>query len=249
MKTRKVLPLLALGAALAACDEDKTLPPPSTSPSAVASAAVVSAVSSALAAKASSATGSAAPAAAPVPAVEPSAYDIDAAHSRVGFAVRHMMVSNTRGEFRKYAGTIFVDEGDLSKTTLDVAVDTDSVDTGDKKRDDHLRSPDFFDSKKFPKMTFKSTKVERKAAGGYTVTGDLTIRDKTKPVTLDVEALSAALKDPWGAVHRGTRATAKINRTDFDLKWNKSLESGGVLVAEEVSIELELELVKKGDKK
>jgi polyisoprenoid-binding protein YceI len=160
-----------------------------------------------------------------------------------------MMVSSTRGQFAKYAGTVFIDEKDPSKTVLDVAIDTESVDTGDKKRDDHLRSPDFFDSKKWPKMTFKSTKVERKPAGGWAVTGDLTIRDKTKSVVLDVEPLSAEGKDPWGGIHRGTRATAKINRMDFDLKWNKSLETGGVLVGEDVSIELDIELLKKVEKK
>lgn len=228
---------------LVGCDEQKATP--AASSAAVTSAAPTPAASSVAAAASSAATA----AAAPTPTYDPSAYELDVAHTKVGFSVRHMMVSNTRGEFKKYAGTVFIDEKDPSKSVLDIAVDTDSVETGDKKRDDHLRSPDFFDSKKWPKMTFKSSKVERKAGGGYLVTGDLTIRDKTKAVTLDVEPLTAELKDPWGGTHRGTHATAKINRTDFDLKWNKALESGGVLVAEEVTIDLDVELLKKADKK
>lgn len=244
MNAKTILPALALALGLAACDEQKSTP-------AASSAAVTSAAPAASSAPASAAASSATPTtvAPPTAAADPAAYDIDASHSRVGFSVRHMMVSNTRGEFKKYSGTVFIDEKDLSKTAIDITVETDSIDTGDKKRDDHLKSPDFFDSKKFPKMTFKSTKAERKATGGYALTGDLTIRDKTKSITLDVDPLTPELKDPWGGTHRGTHASAKINRTDFDLKWNKALESGGVVVAEEVTLDLEIELLKKADKK
>jgi polyisoprenoid-binding protein YceI len=243
MKTRTLVPaLLLLALAAAACEEQKST---STTPSATASASTPSVAAS----SAPSAAASAAPAAAPTPTYDPAAFDLDTAHTRVGFSVRHMMVSTTRGDFKKYSGTVFIDEKDLAKSVVDISVDTDSIDTGDKKRDTHLRSPDFFDSKKWPSMTFKSTAVDRKPGGGYAVTGNLTIRDKTKPVTLDVEPLSPETKSPWGTVNRGTHATAKINRTDFDLKWNKALESGGMLVSEEVTIDLEIELIKKADKK
>lgn len=226
-----------LAASLFALGCEETKPTPATSGSTVPSAATAPASAAPVA-------SSAATDAPPAPAYEPAAFELDVSHSKIGFSVKHMMVANTRGQFAKYGGTIFIDEKDPSKTVIDVAIDTDSIDTGDKKRDDHLRGPDFFDAKKWPKMTFKSTKVERKGAG-WAVTGDLTIRDKTKSVVLDVEPLSPEAKDPWGGIHRGTRATAKINRMDFDLKWNKSLETGGVLVGEDVNIELDIELLKK----
>jgi polyisoprenoid-binding protein YceI len=155
-----------------------------------------------------------------------------------------MMVSNARGRFSKFTGSGFIDERDLSKSNVSVEIDTASVDTADAKRDEHLRADDFFNTAKFPKMTFKSTKVER-AGAGLKVTGDLTIRDVTKPVVLDVEPLSPEVKDPWGNFRRGTRARAKINRTEFGLKYNAALEAGGVAVGEEVTIELDIELIKK----
>ena len=176
-------------------------------------------------------------------------WDIDSAHTTAGFTAKHLGITNVNGTLGTVSGKFNVDEKDVTKSTIEATIDVKGINTNMAKRDDHLKSPDFFDSKKFPKMTFKSTKAERKATGGYALTGDLTIRDKTKSITLDVDPLTPELKDPWGGTHRGTHASAKINRTDFDLKWNKALESGGVVVAEEVTLDLEIELLKKADKK
>jgi polyisoprenoid-binding protein YceI len=133
-------------------------------------------------------------------------------------------------------------DGDLTKSQVAVEINAASIDTGDQKRDDHLKSPDFFDVKKFPKLTFKSTKIA-KAGAGYELTGDLTIRDVTKSVTLDA-TLSAPVKTPWGNQARAAKVTGKIKRTDFGLKWNKGLETGGVLVGEEVTLNVSAEVTK-----
>ena len=173
-----------------------------------------------------------------------SSWDIDPSHTTVGFSVRHMMVSNVRGKFTKFTGTLAFDDKDATKSTVNVDIDATSVDTSDKGRDEHLRGPDFFDTKKFPKLTFKSTKVE-KSGDKLLVTGDLTIKDKTKSVVLTVEALTPETKDAFGGVRRGATATTKINRKDFGLTWNKTLDAGGVAVSEEITIQIDLELVKK----
>lgn len=231
--------------ALVACDEQKTttvVPVTTTTAAAVVSAAATM-TPSAMASAAMSAAVAAKPATPALPAAD---YTIDVGHSQVGFSVRHMMVSNVKGSFKKFSGNVHLDEEDLSKMAIDLEVDIDSVDTADAKRDGHLKSPDFFDAKKFPKMTFKSTKVER-AGDGFTVTGDLTIRDVKKSVELKVTNLSGEAKDPWGNMRRGAQATAKINRTDFGLKWNAALETGGVAVSEEVTLDLGIELIKKKD--
>jgi polyisoprenoid-binding protein YceI len=171
-------------------------------------------------------------------------WDIDESHSAVGFSVRHMMVSNTRGKFTKFTGALALDDKDVTKSTVNVDIDTASVDTSDAKRDDHLRGEDFFDAKKFPKLTFKSTKVE-KSGEKLLVTGNLTIKSTTKPVVLTVESLTPEVKDAWGGIRKGATATTKINRKDFGLTWNKALEAGGVAVGEEIAIQIELELLKK----
>jgi polyisoprenoid-binding protein YceI len=171
-------------------------------------------------------------------------WEVDASHSQVGFSVRHMMVSNTRGKFTKFAGKVALDDKDVTKSVVDVEIDVSSIDTAEPKRDEHLRAEDFFDAKKFPKMKFKSTQIT-KSGDKLLVTGDLTIKNVTKPVVLTVEGLSPEVKDPWGGVRRGATATAKINRKDFGLTWNKVLEAGGVAVGEEIAIQLDLELVKK----
>jgi polyisoprenoid-binding protein YceI len=173
-------------------------------------------------------------------------WELDAAHTTVGFAVDHMMVTKQKGAFDAFTGTIELDENDVTKSKVAVEIDVKSVNTKNKKRDDHLRSPEFFDAEKFPKMTFTSTKVDKaKEGGGLLVTGDLTIRGVKKPVTLNVAPISPAYKDPWGGVHRGTSATTTINRKDFGLVWNQKLEKGGLLVGEEVTIELQIELLPK----
>lgn len=169
---------------------------------------------------------------------------IDAAHSEIGFSVRHLMVSNVKGKFTKFEGTINLDDKDITKSVVEVSIDANSVDTGLKDRDDHLKSPDFFDTAKNPKLTFKSTKVE-KAGKGLKVTGDLSLHGVTKSVVLNVEEVTGDVKDPWGNVKRGATASTVINRKDFGLNWNKALETGGVVVGEEVKISLELELLKK----
>ncbi|MFO0593773.1 MAG: YceI family protein [Myxococcaceae bacterium] len=182
---------------------------------------------------------------APVVADATTRWVLDAAHSEVGFRVRHMMLSWTRGKFDRFEGTLVLDERDPSRSHVEVSIDTASVNTNTVDRDNHLRSADFFESDKFPKMTFVSTKVEPQASGALKVQGELQIRGTKKPVTLDVEALSPAMKDPWGGTRRGTRATTKLNRKDFGLTWNAALELGGVLVGEEVEISLEIELIRK----
>jgi polyisoprenoid-binding protein YceI len=173
-----------------------------------------------------------------------SSWDVDGSHSQVGFSVRHMMISNTTGKFTKFTGGIELDDKDVTRSTVTVDIDVASIDTSDAKRDEHLRGEDFFDAKKFPKMTFRSTRVV-KAGDRLQVTGDLTIRGVTRPVVLDVDPLSAEIKDPWGGTRRGAHATTKINRRDFGLTWNKALEAGGVAVGEDVTISLDLELLKK----
>ena len=154
-----------------------------------------------------------------------------------------MMVTEQKGAFDTFTGTIELDDKDLTKSTVNVTIDAASINTKSKKRDDHLRSPDFFDVAQFPKLTFTSTKVEKAKDGGYTVTGNLALHGVTKPVTLTVAPLSDGLKDPWGNIHRGTTAVAKINREDFGLKWNAAIEKGGVVVGKDVTIELQIELL------
>jgi polyisoprenoid-binding protein YceI len=179
----------------------------------------------------------------PLPAAD---YDFDPAHSMIGFSVKHAMVSTVHGAFKKFTGAVHIDETDLSKTQVSLDMETDSIDTAEPKRDAHLKSPDFFDSKKFPKMTFRSKALER-FGDGYKLTGDLTIKDTTKPVTLTLDALSPEVKDPWGGLRRGTHASGQLNRTDFGLKWNAVLETGGVMVSEVVTLDIDIELIKKKD--
>jgi len=172
-------------------------------------------------------------------------WTIDADHSSVSFKVKHMMISNVNGNFAKFSGTIEADEKDLTKSKVNVSIDVTSISTGVTKRDDHLKSPDFFDVAKFPTMTFVSKSVKIVGKDKLAVTGDLTLHGVTKSVVLDVDGPSAAIKDSWGNTKRGASATTKINRKDFGLTWNQVIEAGGVAVGEEVTISLELELVKK----
>jgi polyisoprenoid-binding protein YceI len=172
-------------------------------------------------------------------------WDLDSSHSRVGFSVKHMMVSNVRGTFGKYVGTVNFDDKDVTKSKTHLDIESGSIDTGNADRDKHLKSPDFFDTAKFPKITFDSTKVEKRGADGLNVTGNLTIKNITKPVVLTVSGLTGEVKDPWGGVRRGASAQTKINRKDFGLTWNKGLETGGVVVGDEITIDLELEMTKK----
>jgi polyisoprenoid-binding protein YceI len=170
-------------------------------------------------------------------------WNIDSDHSSAGFKVRHLMVSNVKGNFTKIQGTVHIDDQDITKSSVNVTIDTASIDTGVAKRDAHLRSPDFLDVAKYPTMTFVSTKVA-KGGSGLKVTGNLTLHGVTRPVVLDVEGPVPETKDPMGNMRRGASATTKIDRKDYGLTWNKMLEAGGVAVGEEVQISLEVELIK-----
>lgn len=177
-------------------------------------------------------------------AAHASAWEIDGVHSAANFSVRHMMVSNVRGDFSKLTGTLNIDDKDITKSSVEATIDVNSINTREPKRDAHLKGPDFFDAAQFPTLTFKSKKVESLGSGKLKVTGDLTIHGVTKPVVFDVE-LSPEVKDPMGNLKRGATATTKINRKDFGLSWNKTLETGGVIIGEEVAITIDVELAKK----
>lgn len=169
-------------------------------------------------------------------------WTLDAAHSHAGFSVRHLMVSNVRGEFQKLSGTVRFDAARPEATKIEVTIDVASVNTREPKRDDHLRSADFFDVANHPSITFVSRSVRRKDEG-FAVTGDLTIHGVTREVVLDVDELTPEQKDPWGGTRIGASATTRIKRSDFGMTWNAALEAGGVLVADEVKIYLEVELL------
>lgn len=169
-------------------------------------------------------------------------WKLDTAHTQVQFAVRHLMISKVRGEFQKVNGTIDLDETNPSAASLDVQIETASVNTRDAQRDGHLRSPDFFNADVYPLMTFKSSAVNVTGANTARLTGDLTIRDITKPVTLDVEFLGK-VKNPWGLTSAGFTARTTINREDWNLTWNVALETGGVLVGKDIEISIEAELI------
>jgi polyisoprenoid-binding protein YceI len=172
-------------------------------------------------------------------------WQIDPDHAFVEFKVKHLMVSSVKGTFTKVAGTLEADDADLAKATVTVTIDTASLDTNIAKRDEHLRSPDFFDVAKYPTMNFTSKRVIVEGGKVSKVIGDLTIRGTTREVTLDVADFTPAIKDPWGKQRRGATATATINRKDFGLAWNKLLETGGAVVGDEVKISLDIELIKK----
>lgn len=180
-----------------------------------------------------------------LPAIASAAtWSIDPDHSSVGFKVKHLMVSNVRGNFEKYRGVVDLDDKDITKSKVDVTIDPASINTNVQKRDEHLRSADFFDVAKYPTLTFVSKKWARAEKGALKVTGDLTIHGITREVVLNVAPFSQESKDPWGNTRVGTSASTTINRKDFGLVWNKSLETGGVLVGEDVDIALEVELIK-----
>lgn len=181
-----------------------------------------------------------APQAVPTQAVT---YDIDTSHASAGFKVRHLMVSHVRGELGPVSGTVFIDDQQVERSRVDVTIDARHIATRDAKRDEHLRSADFLDVANHPFVTFKSTAVRAAGGGRLAVTGDLTIRGTARPVTLEVDPLPASVSDPWGNCRRGATARTRINRKDWDLKWNLALETGGVVVGEEVAIELEVELI------
>src|SRR6266702_286213 len=171
-------------------------------------------------------------------------WNIDPAHSVAEFKVKHMMISNVKGTFPKVSGALTLDESDLAKSSVAATIDVSSIQTRDEQRDGHLKSADFFDVEKYPTMTFKSTGVKVTGAGEGTVEGDLTIRDVTRKVVFDVEGPSEPTKDPWGNLRIGVSATTKISRKDYGLIWNAALETGGVLVGDDVTITLDVEFIK-----
>lgn len=171
-------------------------------------------------------------------------YTIDTAHSSAGFAVKHMMVSTVRGEITLASGTVSFDEKNPAATKVEAALDIATVNTGNAKRDEHLKSADFFDAAKFPQITFKSRKAWKQGSN-LAVLGDLTIHGVTKEVTLTVEQPTAELKDAWGLLRRGATATTTINRKDFGLAYNSVLETGGVAISDEVKITIDIAATRK----
>jgi polyisoprenoid-binding protein YceI len=170
-------------------------------------------------------------------------YDIDAAHSRLGFVARHAMVTKVRGQFTDVTGRLYLDEEDPSRSTAEVDVQVASVNTGNGQRDEHLRGPDFFHVEENPLMTFRSTKAEALGDDNYRLTGDLTIKGVTRPVTFDLEHTGAA-RDPWGNLRVGFEGRTTINRKDWGLAWNVALEAGGFLVSDKITIELDIAAVR-----
>lgn len=171
-------------------------------------------------------------------------YEIDPAHTSAQFSIRHLMVSNVRGEFSKIKGTVQYDPANPAAAKIEATIESNSINTRNSERDEHLRKEEFFDVTKYPTLSFKSKKVEAAGAGKLKVTGDLSIRGVTKEVVLDVDGPTAEIKDPWGNTKIGASATTKLNRQDFGLSWNKALDAGGVVVGDDVTVTIDVELIK-----
>jgi polyisoprenoid-binding protein YceI len=171
-------------------------------------------------------------------------WNLDPVHSVAEFKVKHMMISNVKGQFTGLTGVLTFAENDLAGSRVEASLDAASVNTRDARRDAHLKSADFFDVEKFPALTFKSTSVKRTDGGELAVAGDFTIHGVTRPVVFNVEGPTAPGKDPWGNIRMGLSAVTRINRKDFGLTWNAALEAGGILVGDDVTITLDVEFVK-----
>jgi polyisoprenoid-binding protein YceI len=170
-------------------------------------------------------------------------WQIDSAHSGIHFAVRHLVIAKVRGHFSRWSGTVSVPDGDVARATVDVTVDTSSIETGVADRDAHLKSADFLDVATFPEMTFRASRTEPTGEGRFRLRGDLTLHGVTREVALDVES-AGQTQDPWGNTRAGFAARASIDRKDFGLTWNQVLEAGGVMVGDKIEIELEIEAVR-----
>ncbi|NGM61816.1 YceI family protein [Sphingobacterium sp. SGG-5] len=170
-------------------------------------------------------------------------WNLDTAHSEVEFKVRHMMISTVKGLFGNFQVNLSSASEDIAQSTVEVSIDAASIDTKSEQRDQHLKSGDFFDVETYPNINFRSTSIEKTSDDEYRVTGDLTIKDVTKPVTFDAE-LGGVAKDPWGNAKVGYTVTGKINREDFGLTWNAALETGGVMVSNEVKFSADVQFVK-----
>jgi polyisoprenoid-binding protein YceI len=178
------------------------------------------------------------------PPIATTTWNLDPAHSIAEFKVKHMMISNVKGRFAKVSGILRLNESDLANSQVEVSIDASSIETSDAQRDAHLKSADFFDVAKFPTLSFNSTRIKFVREGELTVEGDLTIRGVTRKVLFSVEGPTPPAKDPWGNTRLAVSATAKIDRKDFGLTWNAALESGGILVGNEVTITLDVQFVK-----
>jgi polyisoprenoid-binding protein YceI len=178
------------------------------------------------------------------PQVSTSTWNLDSTHSVAEFKVKHMMISNVKGQFAKVSGTLTLDESNLANSRVETTLDAASIETRDAQRDAHLKSADFLDVEKFPALTFKSTRITQVHDGELSVEGDLTVHGVTRNVTFNVEGPSAPAKDPWGNTRVAISATTKISRKDFGLTWNAALETGGILVGDEVTITLDVQFVK-----
>ena len=170
-------------------------------------------------------------------------WTIDPAHSHVEFGVRHMMITTVKGRFGIVHGRVAIDDTDPTKGEAEIEIDADSIDTREAQRDAHLKSADFFDVEKFPKLTFKSSRISDVKGDHFTLHGDLTIHGVTRPVTLDVTAEGRG-KDPWGGERAGFTARTQIKRSDYGLTWNQALETGGLLVGDDIKISLDVELLR-----
>jgi polyisoprenoid-binding protein YceI len=171
-------------------------------------------------------------------------WKIDPVHSVAEFKVKHLMIANVKGQFTGVSGTLSLDDSDLTLSRVEATIDAASINTREPQRDTHLKSPDFFDVEKYPTLSFKSSHVSRKSDGELQVAGNLTIHGITRDVTFEVEGPTPPQKDPWGNTRVGLSATTKINRKDFGLTWSPVLETGGLMVGEEVTLTLEVEFVK-----
>jgi polyisoprenoid-binding protein YceI len=174
-------------------------------------------------------------------------WEVDPVHSTVGFAIRHMMISTVRGHFRTFTATATGDPAAPTAATIEATIDATTIDTANEKRDTHLKAADFLDVEKFPTIAFKSKKIESAGPGKVKVTGDLTLHGVTKQVVVDVEGPTPTIKDPMGNTKAGAHATARINRKDFGIVWNKAMDGGGIVLGEEIDISIDIEAVKKSD--
>jgi len=171
-------------------------------------------------------------------------WNIDPVHSVAEFKVKHMMISNVKGQFAGVKGKLVLDASSSTNSCVEASIDAASISTGDPQRDAHLKSPDFFDVEKYPTLSFESTRVNRIREGELSVAGNLTIHGITRNIVFTVEGPTPPAKDPWGNTRLGLSATAKINRKDFGLTWNAALETGGILVGDEITITLDVQFVK-----
>jgi polyisoprenoid-binding protein YceI len=175
-------------------------------------------------------------------------WQIDPQHTAAGFSVKHLMISTVRGQFKSVTGTVVWEDQDISKSTVDVTIDANTVDTSEPKRDADLKSANFFDVARYPTITFKSKTIEQVSAAKMKITGDLTIHGVTKEVVLNVEGPTGPVKDPWGNTRVAASATTTINRQDFGIKWDNKMDNGGLVVSNDVDITIDLEMVKKQPK-